>query len=584
MLPWPVSDDDFQVMESEQVSESRTQEEKEAARLQWEAMDALDIEDQNVLEQRFQEALTQDPMAQLQWACSEETFAFSERLEQEAQRLMPGSRPQSRGHIILLNSPFITTDGESTKPKQLKQREKSEQLPPSSMPKQPQSPMQTPPLTALKRDEKKITPYDVAQMLLHNEILLVQNNLVRFYNEGIYRAMTKEDVQRLVIKKCREAVAKVGISKFLKDTFDFVFLEPRIYADEIDPSPDIVVFRDGVLDLQRNKIIPHSPEIFATRLVKANIAKGIQEACPTFDSFVQTASQGDPFLESRILEAIGYILSQDHRGKCFFVIQGPTNSGKSVFERLLKSFFEKNDISALQIRELGKNFANSDLIGKSLWIDPELPDKSIDSNAVAELKKLTGRDPISANIKYMPRATFANDAKIVLISNHPVWAETSDEAFLARMIAIPFSHSIPKCEQDPDLDKKLSVERDAIAAKAMRYLRRLQDNGYVFSGAYSVNDMALNGDSLPHMVHEFCRESCESANGIWTPTYEFFSAFAEKYGNICEINTFSGYFWAIVQDVFPDAEKKRSRVNGHGNPIGGYKGIGLRPNECFIQC
>ena len=69
-------------------------------------------------------------------------------------------------------------------------------------------------------------------MLLHGEILLVQNSLVRFYSQGIYRAMTKEDAQRLVAEKCREEAAKVGTAKFLKDTFDFVFLEPRIYAEK----------------------------------------------------------------------------------------------------------------------------------------------------------------------------------------------------------------------------------------------------------------------------------------------------------------------------------------------------------------
>lgn len=211
-----------------------------------------------------------------------------------------------------------------------------------------------------------------------------------------------------------------------------------------------------------------------------------------------------------------------------------------------------------------------------MWIDPELPDQAIDARAVSELKKLTGRDPISANIKYMPRATFTNDAKIVLVSNHPIWTETSDEAFLARMIAIPFSHSIPKCEQDPDLDRKLYMERDAIAAKAMTHLQRLQSNGYRFSGNFLVNDVTLDGDNLPGKVHEFCRNFCEESEGVWTPTSEFFSAFVLENDNICSDIVFSRYFWLSAQGTFPGVQKKRDRINGQGNPVAGFLGLALR--------
>lgn len=328
---WQLTDDDREAIETEHLYEQRTQKEKEDEHLLLKEMDMRESEDQDDLDQEFQNTLAHDPFAELRGRESDERIALFEEQERFDQHFWKAPVQPTEMPILQTQSKSYTLARQIQQLVPVTEILRAEQVPESQGRKS----------QTTTSDKKQLTPYSVAQQLLKREILLICGNLVYYYDHRIYRALVKEAVQRLILSKQRKDISKVGTSRFLKEVFDFVFLEQDIVVEELLPSPDVVVFLDGVLNLQTGIIIPHSSDIIATRLVRANVGRGMQQSCPHFDHFLQTVSQGDPLLEARILEAIGYILSQDHRGKCLFVVQGPTNSGKSVFERLLKSFLKK---------------------------------------------------------------------------------------------------------------------------------------------------------------------------------------------------------------------------------------------------
>ena len=160
-----------------------------------------------------------------------------------------------------------------------------------------------------------------------------------------------------------------------------------------------------------------------------------------------------------------------------------TDKSSFTYEKMRnRGCINQEAVSSLDLHSFGKNFALADLIGKRLCIDLDLPANCINGGAVSLLKKLTGGDLLSTDIKYMPRINFINTAKFLFATNHPILVDTPDEAFWQRMIVIPFVNSIPREQQDHGLLDKFEAERSAIVVKALGYYRQLRANNYIFTG------------------------------------------------------------------------------------------------------
>lgn len=424
-------------------------------------------------------------------------------------------------------------------------------------------------------EKKSLLPFDVVQELIRREKIVIHRNAIYFYDGRIFRLMVREEMERLIVDLCRGQVEKVGTPSFVKNIYDALYREPTICEPDFEASPDHLVFEDGVLNLKTGAFHGHTPSICATSMLRVNYQRGCQLGCPSFDRFVRDIADGDVQLEQRIWEALGYIFTQDHRAKCFFLLQGPPDSGKSVLGDFVRVCYERDAVSALDLRSLSKNFAKADLIGKSLCIDLDLSAAVIDDGAISELKKLTGRDLLSTDIKYMSRVSFVNTAKILYASNHPVLGTGVDEAFLRRMIVIPLKKTIPKEKQDFYLREKLANERDAVVVKALRFYKNLRARNYEFSGNYEANSTITTSEDLVSKLCRFYLECCELAEG-WTPTEVLYSAFVAKYGEICTKRTFSEKLNVVLKNFGVKAEKDRQRINGKGNPVYGFEGIRIR--------
>lgn len=385
----------------------------------------------------------------------------------------------------------------------------------------------------------------------------------------------------LIMQHYRKDVQRAGHSGIVDGIYRFIMMEPRIFHKQVPPDRDVVVFKDGVLKLDTWHFLPyHTPEFFATSCLNVCYQKGNHSECPEFSAFIRSIAGTDRDLETRMWQVLGYLLTQDQRGKCFFLLQGPHDSGKSVFGNFLRSCMDAEFVSGLDIHSFHRNFALSDLLGKRLCMDMDLSAGALNNRVVSNLKKLTGGDLISADVKYGPRATFVNETQFLFASNHAVFARDVDPAFMRRMVLIPFSRSIPPEEQDKDLLKRFDQERDAIVYKALLYYRSLRDNNYQFAGDYTEQSILTDSDELRDLVYRFAREECEQSEGCWTPTEELFQAFIRLNGIRCEMNQFSRLLNDSFRLLYSGVKKERRRISSTSNPTYGYSGIALkRPNE-----
>lgn len=188
---------------------------------------------------------------------------------------------------------------------------------------------------------------------------------------------------------------------------------------------------------------------------------------PQIDLFISQIAGNDPVLIERIWEVLACILVPDPSVKFFFLLQGVSDSGKSVFGKFITSLFYKENVRFLDLDRLGDRHSSSVLPGAYLNVSMDLPDRTLSAKTVATLKMLTGDDEISIEGKSTDVQSFKNRSRFLFGSNYSIRLSDYDEAFIKRLVTIPFRISVDRNAQDPYLFDKLYQERDYIVWKAV---------------------------------------------------------------------------------------------------------------------
>ena len=424
------------------------------------------------------------------------------------------------------------------------------------------------------------TAYSLMQSLLQKVILRVKEKQLYYYTGTHYEPCSQQEAERLIVEECRPEVAAVGASKLPKDVYAFLLMEPEIAIDAANPDEKLLTFRNGLLDLDTGMLSPHNPQKFTTFCLECSLlTPDIPAACPVFEQFLADITGGDIGMTMRIWEIIGYCLTPDIQGKVMFVFQGVPNSGKSLLSDLIGSFFPPGKVSALDIHALRQQFAMSELEGKALCISPDLPNAPLDSASVSNIKKLTGRDVVSADKKYSSRKQFKFTGKIIAVTNYPLLTTRRDNAFQERIVAVPFLYSVAP-EKRLDLLPYLRQERSAIAKKALAAYFELRKRNYRFSGFYQLNQADLlyeecYPDTAPTtQIYRFAQQYFIADPNGFTFMDDAYSRYSSIFGSL-HINTFSLAFSSAAEALYGAVKVRKRKLNAP-NAMSCLQGIRMK--------
>ena len=403
----------------------------------------------------------------------------------------------------------------------------------------------------------------------------IHGSTITVYNGVFYQKVTELDMKRLIRKVCEKDIFQAKSPSFIKQIFDFLMLQPELIFPDV-PFSTAISFEDGVLDLRDNSFHPHSPNHFTRYLIQCNYLKSNNLQCPNFEKFLSEVTCEDEVLQKRIWETIGYLITPDMSAKKLFLFQGVPNSGKSVLSHLLRSLFNAEAVSALDIHSLSERFSAATLESKALCLSPDLPSGVLNNKSTSKLKQLTGNDIVSADVLYSSPIEYKSTTKFVLATNHPLLTQEYDEAFEDRIITIPFAYTIPQEKRDPALLTKLIYERTAIVRKALNAYYELRDRYYIFSGDYPLNATSALYDNdsafdVKTCIYSFLKTHFveDSGGGIFIS--DAHKAFIGRYDYIA-VNTFSQHFLRFASELY-GATKKRDRQDVYKNPTSYIKGI-----------
>lgn len=430
--------------------------------------------------------------------------------------------------------------------------------------------------------EKENPQYSVMKKFLSMVNLIILNETYYVYSGTSYIPTTRKELARLIVKKCRGNI-KEQSSHFTDGVIKYIDMEPLVIITEYDISKNYVAFQNCVLDINNRTSLKHSPKYITLYEINANYYSNAAIPTPTFDSYLFSITQGDSNLMERILQIIGYLLTPDKKGKCFFLFQGVPDSGKSILVNLIQKLFSDNAVIQLEAQLFGEKFTASELIGKALCSFPDIPATPLDNATVSRIKLYTGNDPISAAVKFKDNQKFLCSAKFIFTTNHALLTKNEDIAFNNRIVAIPFKYSVPKEKQNFDLEDELLKEKDGIVSKAIVAYFKLVDNGYIFTGNFQPNEVISNSTSniidCKIQIYEFVKNRFVSnENGI-VFIEDAFICFCQHFNGISK-NEFSHYFQLFASKIF-NAKQKRKRKSGIGNPISCLTGILFKTEDSY---
>ncbi len=398
------------------------------------------------------------------------------------------------------------------------------------------------------------------------------------YVENTYKKLSDEQLRTLVVQMLREELSITGQARQISNLISVVLAEPTIQLPSLEQAGNLQWVKNGVLNIANGILHPHSPEYFLTTQLQTEWLG--PKDCPWCDYFFASVSGGNPILTERLWQTLGYVLMPDNNAKRFVLLQGASDSGKSVFGELISAFFHMEDIGSLDIFRLGERFAPSMLIGKRVNLCMDLSDSHLEKKAISFIKAVTGRDFVPIEEKFKAIYTAKLDVKLVFGTNHRLRIDSADPAFWNRILLLPFENVIPKENQIRDLAKKLATELPGILFKAVCAYKTVINNNYRFAGddIYSfavsshIGDPIMDADSG---LNEFIQNCCLPNPAGFTSTEALHNAYLVYCRNvqiagISDRIQFSRRFKEIAGGYF-DLQLTKKRV--YGVPVNGYKGV-----------
>lgn len=305
------------------------------------------------------------------------------------------------------------------------------------------------------------------------------NGQLHIYKNGIYMNGYREIEEVMIslipnLKKTQR-----------REVIDYL----ELIADKLTPADArYIAFRNGILDISKDekKIMPFTPDLVITNMIPWDYDPNAYSAAA--DKALNDFACNDPEIRALLEECIGYCFyRQNYSFRKAFILTGERRNGKSTFLDCLKAVLGIENISALELKDIGDRFNTAGIYGKLANIGDDISDDFLQGTQVSLFKKIVAGNRIKAERKGQDPFEFEPYCKLVFSANDIPRMRDKTGAALDRLVIIPFNAKFSKYNDDgsinPDFNNMIVYEltsresAEYMVKLGVEGLYRLLDNG-----------------------------------------------------------------------------------------------------------
>lgn len=288
------------------------------------------------------------------------------------------------------------------------------------------------------------------------------NGQLHIYNNGIYQNGYRE-IETIMIQH---------IPNLKKTQRREVIEYMELIARTVKPADaNYIAFKNGIYDVAHDEMIEPTPDIVITNRIEWNYNPDSYEELG--DSTLNKLACGDSEIRALLEECIGYCMYRRNELGKAFILTGDKSNGKSTFLDVVKCILGEENISALDLKELGDRFSTAMLFGKLANIGDDIGDDFLQGSEVAIFKKVVTGDRIKAERKGQDPFEFNPYVKLLFSANDIPRMKDKTGAVLRRLVIIPFNATFSK--DDPDY--RPFIKYDLIKEESIEYFINLGIQG-----------------------------------------------------------------------------------------------------------
>lgn len=338
-------------------------------------------------------------------------------------------------------------------------------------------------------------PNDFArQMLDECNVIKLDNQLYVYTSDGYYKPGTELiENEILNINENLQRRHRSEIISYLQ-----VRAETKQRADA-----RYICFKNGIYDLVENKLIDFTSDIILTNQINCNFNPNAYNEL--MDNTLNKLACNDQSIRSLLEECIGYCFYRRNELGKAFILTGKKSNGKSTFLLLLNELLGNDNVSNLDLAELGDRFNKATLFSKLANIGDDIGSDFLPSNQLAIFKKIVTGSRIPAENKGEAMFFFEPYVKLLFSANEIPRMKDPTGAIQRRLVIIPFNATFSKndADFDPYIKYKL-IEQSSIEYLAILGIesikRVLQNNDFTQSDAVDKEMEQFNKDNNPLLL------------------------------------------------------------------------------------
>jgi len=268
---------------------------------------------------------------------------------------------------------------------------------------------------------------------------------------------------------------------------------------------------NGILNVRNFTLRPHDPEHYLERVLPWNWDPNVD--CPLWRDFLDDSFGDHEGGEAAALqEFFGYIAMSHACYKKALLLYGPTNTGKSVVEKVATMLVGAEACCTLSVEDMDDPRRRAVIKGKALNTMTELPAEAMIADSGFKTMVST-EDPVLLDQKYKVAERYVPTAKHLIACNTLPRLSDRTEATFGRLLIVPFKRMVEEGRQDPELPDKLRSELPGILVWAALGARRLDATQGRWSSVPAAAELLARYRDDINPVAAFVRECCVEMPG-----------------------------------------------------------------------